>query len=291
MDWQGKEQSDNVEDSRGRAKPALAAGGGVGVIVIMALAYFLGVDPNRVKQVVDPVVNKLQKPAEGGGAGAPPKDGQKEFASVVLGMSEKVWDKLFRENFRKAYEKPRMEIFSEAVNTGCGRAPSSVGPFYCPADKKVYLDPTFFDELEAKLGGSKGDFSKAYVIAHEVGHHVQNLLGYNAMLEQYRKREGENAGIRLELQADYLAGVWAHHAEQQYRIIERGDVESALKTARAIGDNRLQEKGRGWSSPETFNHGTDEQRFKYFSEGLKTGDASQRALDRFFDKSVPPLKL
>jgi predicted metalloprotease len=173
---------------------------------------------------------------------------------------------------------------------GCGTAPSAVGPFYCPADKKLYLDPTFFEELEQKLGGSKAQFSQAYVVAHEVGHHVQNLIGYNRLLDRY-KGEGKNAGIRLELQADYLAGVWANRGQQKFKFIEPGDVKSALTTARAIGDNRIAEKSGGWVSPESFTHGTDEQRVRWFTKGMETGDASKRVLDHFFDPNIDPLKL
>jgi hypothetical protein len=184
-----------------------------------------------------------------------------------------------------------MELFSEGVDSqGCGFAPSSVGPFYCPASKRVFLDPTFFEELRTKLGGSSAEFSQAYVIAHEVGHHVQNLLGYNARLKEYEARERDNAGIRLELQADYLAGVWAHHAREKLRIDQR-DVNEAIKTAKSIGDNRIQEKMRGKSWPESFNHGTDTQRTKYFLEGFETGDASKEALERFFNPRVRPLDL
>jgi len=287
MKWEDQEQSENVEDTRGSRRPAMAAGGGIGVLLIMAVAYFMGIDPNKAKQVVG-ALNGGQQQQQ---VGQPPNDKMKAFSASILGMTEKVWGKLFQENYRQSYEKPRMTLFSDEVNTKCGLAPSAVGPFYCPADKHVYLDPSFFDELETKLGGSKADFSKAYVIAHEVGHHVQNLLGYNSKVDEFKAREGENSGIRLELQADYLAGVWAHHAEKNYRIIEKGDVESALKTARSIGDNRIQEKMRGKAWPESFNHGRDDQRIKYFSEGLKTGDASKAALDRFFSRSVKPLDL
>ncbi len=287
MKWEDQEKSENVEDTRGSRRPAMAAGGGIGVMLIMAVAYFMGIDPNKAKQVVG-ALNGGQQQQQ---AGPPPNDKMLAFSSSILGMTEKVWGKLFPENYRQPYEKPKMKLFEVEVNTKCGLAPSAVGPFYCPADRQVYLDPSFFDELETKLGGSKADFSKAYVIAHEVGHHIQNLLGYNEMVEQFKAREGENSGIRLELQADYLAGVWAHHAEKNYKIIEKGDIESALKTARSIGDNRIQEKMRGKAWPESFNHGRDDQRIKYFSEGLKTGDASKAALDRFFNKDIPPLKL
>lgn len=277
-------ESDNVEDRRGMKKAGLAIGGGAGVIVLI-IAAVLGLDPNKLPIPVG-------GPPPGGGAqkGDPPKDGYKQFASRILGLTEEVWTEQFRANSYGAYKKPKMVLFSEAVDTGgCGSAPSAVGPFYCPADHTVYLDPTFFDELEGKLGGSKAEFSQAYVIGHEVGHHVQNLRGYSERADRARKTARENEfSIRLELQADYLAGVWAHHADKKRKILERGDVEAALKTARSIGDNRLQEKMKGKSWPESFNHGTDKQRYAAFLSGFNSGDASKRRLDAFFDDGETP---
>lgn len=273
-------ESENVSDNRGMGGK-LAIGGGVGGLLIVILGLIFGVDLGG------------KVPAPGGGGdpkGAAPKDGYDKFARKILGMTEEVWAEQFKANGYKSYQKPHMVLFSEGVSTkGCGDAPSSVGPFYCPADKTVYLDPTFFDELEQKLGGSKAEFSQAYVIGHEVGHHVQNLLGYSARTDDKRKTRQENEySIRLELQADYLAGVWAHHADKKYKILESGDVEAALKTAKSIGDNRIQEKMRGRSHPESFNHGTDRQRYTAFSDGLKTGDASKKKLDLYFDESATP---
>ena len=282
MEWEGKETSENVEDTRGMKKTGLIAGGGIGTLVIIALAYFLGVDPKQAQQVVGNL-GQGQKQGEG----VPINDGMKEFAKFVLGSTEKVWTEQFRVNNYGPYEFPKMELFAVQVNTGCGNAPSAVGPFYCPADKKVYLDPTFFDELEQRLGGSKADFSKAYVIAHEVGHHVQNLRGYSELVDRARgTREEKAMSVRLELQADYLAGVWAYHADKKYHILQSGDVESAIKTALAIGDDKLQKKARGWSSPESYTHGTAAQRARFFSEGLKTGDAGKKRLDRFFTDPI-----
>jgi len=278
-------ESGNVEDTRGNKK-TLAIGGGIGAIVIALVAAYLGVDPKLAQKFLGGGAGQQQQ------AGLAPKHGMKEFSEKVLGTTNVVWREQFQQNFGKKYQEPGMVIFSDKVDSGgCGVAPASVGPFYCPASKKLFLDPTFFEELENKLGGSKADFSKAYVIAHEVGHHVQNLLGYNARVEDYRRSEGENAGIRLELQADYLAGVWAHHADRRYRILEKGDVESALKTAKSIGDDRLQKRAKGWTNPESFNHGTSEQRYKFFNQGLKTGDASEAALEHFFNKRIKPLDL
>ncbi len=266
-------ESGNVEDRRGM-KPAVA-GGGIVVVIIGLIAAYFGIDPNVAQQVAGGLANQVQE------HGPPPNDGVKQFSEKVLGSTNAVWKDQFQRHFRRDYEPPTMVLFSIQVDSeGCGVAPSEVGPFYCPRSKKVFVDPTFFDELERKLGGSKAEFSQAYVIAHEVGHHVQNLRGYNTRVKEFERREGKNAGVRLELQADYLAGVWAHHADKKYQILERGDVEHAIKTANAIGDDRLQKKSRGWVSPESFTHGSAAARQRWFSEGLKTGDVSR--LDDFF---------
>lgn len=279
-------ESGNVEDRRGMKTAGIAAGGGGILLVILALVF--GVDPKKL-------IGPGGGPPGAGQKGEPPKDGYKQFADKVLGMTNEVWAEQFKKNNLGTYEKPHMVLFSEAVRTkGCGDAPSAVGPFYCSADHTVYLDPTFFEELEQKLGGSKAEFSQAYVIGHEVGHHVQNQLPnskrtYSDMTNAKRKTAQENEySIRLELQADYLAGVWAHWADKKYKILEGGDVEAALKTARSIGDNRIQEKMGRRSHPESFNHGTDKQRLAAFSDGLKTGDASRAKMDLYFDDVATP---
>ena len=272
-------ESENVEDRRGMKNAGIAAGGGGILLVILGLIF--GVDFGGKNPLGG---------GGGGGGGDPSKVDPKplQFAKKVLGLTEEVWDEQFRA-MGKRYEHPKMVLFTDAVQTGgCGNAPSAVGPFYCPADKTLYLDPTFFDELEDKLKGSKAEFSQAYVIAHEVGHHVQNLLGYSARTDRMRKTPKENEfSLRLELQADYLAGVWAHHANKKHRILEAGDAEAALKSANAIGDDRLQKRA-GFNSPEKYNHGTSKQRMTYFSEGMKTGDASKARLDDFFDEQKVP---
>ncbi|MFM8250989.1 MAG: neutral zinc metallopeptidase [Planctomycetota bacterium] len=285
MRWEGERQSDNLEDRRTRrgAVPTGAALGGVGMLVVLLISSFLGVDPGQVKNLVENVQQQA------GGQGAPNGGGeerelsaqeqrQQAFMGTILAFTEEVWTEQFRAAGQR-YEAPKMVLFADAVNTGCGDAPSSVGPFYCPADKTVYLDPTFFDELERKLGGSAAEFSQAYVVAHEVGHHVQNLLGYSRLVEQKRrtesKAEANRWSVRLELQADYLAGVWAHYGQERFRFIEAGDVESAMKSAQAIGDDRLQKNARGFTSPESYTHGTSAQRTKWFQLGLKTGDLSR----------------
>lgn len=280
MRWQESDGSSNVEDRRGMRSAGMGLGG---LLIILVGAYF-GLDLRGLVGPGGPIPQQQRK------VGQPPKDGYKEFASHILGMTEQVWDAQFREHGLR-YEHPHMVLFSDSVQTGCGNAPSSVGPFYCPADQTVYLDPTFFQELKQTLGGSQAEFSQAYVIGHEVGHHVQNLLGYNNKLKSYERREGKNAGIRLELQADYLAGVWAHYAEKRWQILEPGDVEAALTTAKAIGDDRIQKRSQGWVSPESFTHGSAAQRLKHFRDGLQTGDFSKKKLDTFFDPNVDPLRL
>ena len=273
MKWEGGEQSDNVEDRRGIPRAGLAIGGGGG-IVLLIIALVLGVDPQKLAGPPGGAAN----PGNGGEAAPPKNDRTAQFVKTVLRYTEDVWDEQFAKSGSR-YEKPKLVLFSDAVSTGgCGNAPSAVGPFYCPADRTVYLDPSFFDELEQKLGGSKAEFSQAYVIAHEIGHHVQNLLGYSAKADAARrlgKREGNEASVRLELQADYLAGVWAHYGQEKFKFIEPGDVESALKSANAIGDDRLQKRSQGWTSPESYTHGTSEQRTKWFRDGLQSGDMTK----------------
>jgi predicted metalloprotease len=256
-------ESGNVIDSRGIGGK-LAIGGGAAGIVLAILGLIFGVDLGGGRQAVGP--------------SAPPDQETLTFTKKVLGATEQVWTERFRK-MGKPYRKPQLELFSDRVRTGCGVAPSEVGPFYCPADEKVYIDPSFFNELEQKLGGSKADFSKAYVIAHEVGHHVQKLLGYSERVQAHDNK----ASVRLELQADYLAGVWAHYADRKYRILEPGDVAEAIKTTRSIGDDRLQKRAGGFVHPEKFTHGTAEQRTYFFLHGLKDGDDSKETLDKFFE--------
>ena len=282
MRWQGQGvESGDVEDRR-NMRPVAVGGGIIGVIIVLVGAYF-GVDLRPLAQQVGG--GKMEQ------VGPPANDQTLKFAKAIMGFNNAVWSEQFRQNnYDVAYERPTMVLFAEQVQTGgCGTAPSAVGPFYCPADKKVYLDPTFFNELERSLGGSKAEFSQAYVVAHEVGHHVQNLLGYNALERKLQSREGKNATVRLELQADYLAGVWAHHGQKQYDFIEPGDVEEAIKSAKSIGDDRIQKKSQGWVSPESFTHGSSQARVHWFNDGLKTGDASKRKLDTFFKADLGQL--
>ncbi len=276
MRWKGREQSDNVEDRRGRRLGPGGAGGlGVGALVIAAIVWFMGGDPSALL--------RLLGGGDGAGAvadsssGTAVPDERFDFASVVLKDTEDVWSHLFREAGRR-YQEPRLVVFSGAVQSACGFQSAAVGPFYCPADSQVYLDLEFFAELSRRFGAS-GDFAQAYVIAHEIGHHVQNLLGTSADVARQQQAAGtgdaNDLSVRLELQADFFAGVFAHHAERMKGILESGDVEEALNAAAAIGDDRLQKQSRGYVTPDSFTHGTSAQRVRWFKKGLETGDVAQ----------------
>ena len=284
MQWQGHGQSENVEDRRGMKRSGLAIGsfGGIAIVIIGML---FGVDLRPLVAPGGLLAGRMEQ------AGPPPDDNMAEFAGTMLKFNDDVWTEEFRKNGYGEYQKPTVVLFSRGVDTGCGYAPSAVGPFYCPADRKVYLDPTFFEELQQRLGGSKAAFSQAYVIAHEVGHHVQNLLGYNDKVRQFERSEGKNAGVRLELQADYLAGVWAHQGNRQYKFIESGDIQEAMITAEAIGDDKIQRKTQGQVTPDSFTHGSAAQRKRAFTKGYETGDASPQALDYYFNPRIDPLQL
>ena len=266
-------ESSNVQDNRGMGGKLALGGGGTVVLLILGLIFgqdFLGDNAG------------VPDKAPVGNAGR--DDKTLDFTEKVLGTTEAVWQDEFQK-MGKEYTPPRLELFSDQVRTGCGVAPAAVGPFYCPKDMVVYLDPTFFDELEKKLGGSRAEFSQAYVIAHEVGHHVQKMLGY---MDRRGTIEDNDFSVRLELQADYLAGVWAHAGQKRFNFIETGDVGSAIQSANAIGDDRLQQRSGGFVHPEKFTHGTSAQRVKWFKEGLQTGDATKKKLDHFF--AVPSSK-
>lgn len=277
MRWKGEEQSQNVEDRRAMGGRTMAISGGTLLLVLIGL--FLGVDPKKINQLLGPGPNAVNQNAPGAQRELTEEEKeQKDFVATVLRFTEVVW----KEQFQRAgevYQPPRVVLFSELVETGCGNAPSAVGPFYCPADKTVYLDPTFFEELESNLGGSKAEFSQAYVLAHEIGHHVQNLLGYSEIVDRKRQtlRDAEfnEWSVRLELQADYLAGVWAHYGQKRFHFIEPGDIESAIRSANAIGDDRLQKASKGFTSPEKYTHGTSEQRVQWFKSGLESGNLSR----------------
>lgn len=283
MRWEGGGESGNLEDRRSIGPKTIAAGG-IGAVLLLIVGTLIGVNPD----VLNEIIGNLPGPQveQRGDERQPPREHDRthKFTSTILHFTEEIWTEQFQ-RAGKRYIPPHMVLFSNRVETGCGVAPSSVGPFYCPADKTVYLDPTFFEELEQKLGGSKAEFSQAYVIAHEVGHHVQNLLGYSRIVDQKRrelsKTEFNKWSVRLELQADYLAGVWAHYGQRKFNFIEPGDIDSAIQTANAIGDDRLQKAATGFVSPEKFTHGRSEQRVRWFRRGLETGN--MKMLEKIFE--------
>jgi predicted metalloprotease len=252
--------------------PALV-GGGIGSIILILLVLVLG-GPKAALQLLN-----QQGPPGAAAPGAPGQvaeanDETTQFVKTVLADTEDVWDEQFRAAGRQ-YQRPTLVLFDGEVKSACGFATAAVGPFYCPADEKVYLDTAFFRELETRFR-APGEFAEAYVIAHEIGHHVQNLLGWSDKVQNAQRRVGEQEAnqlsVRLELQADYLAGVWAHHAQEARNILERGDIEAALAAANAIGDDKLQQEARGRVRPDSFTHGTSAQRVRWFKRGLQTGD-------------------
>ena len=274
MLWKGRRESTNVEDRRGIGGGGLAVGGGLGGIVLLVVALLFGVDPRQLME---------QQPAGGPSAGTqtsrsanPQEEELKQFTTVVLAETEDVWNDIFRQNGRQ-YREPTLVLFTEQVRSACGNASAAVGPFYCPGDQKVYIDLTFFRELHSKFR-APGDFAQAYVIAHEIGHHVQQLLGTSGKVSAMQARAGEaqanQLSVRLELQADFYAGVWAHYAQKR-GIIQPGDFEEALRAASAIGDDKLQRESQGYVVPDSFTHGSSEQRARWFRRGLETGDIRQ----------------
>lgn len=274
MRWKGRRGSENVVDRRSAAGPAVVGGGLIGFIVLIAV-MLLGGDPR-------PIMQEMQQaaPAQQGAPAAanPEEDERAQFVSVVLADTEDVWGEVFQQQVGKPYRDPQLIMFRDQVKSACGFQSAATGPFYCPLDSKVYIDLSFFDEMKEKLG-APGDFAQAYVIAHEVGHHVQNLLGISQQVQQLQsqasKEEANELSVRLELQADFYAGVWAHRAQQNWQILEEGDIEEALRAATAIGDDRLQMQSRGMVVPESFTHGSSEQRVRWFVRGLKSGDISK----------------
>ena len=270
MRW-GSGRSSNIEDRRGMGMGKLA-GGGIGTIVIALIAMYFGVDPSVVLNQANNIAPEQQTQTQF----SPEEERQKEFMSVVLADTEDVWGSLFG-NAGKTYEQPKLVLFSGAVQSGCGAAQSAMGPFYCPADRKMYLDMSFFNELSKRLD-APGDFAQAYVVAHEVGHHVQNLMGIAERVHSAQQGGGREANalqVRMELQADCFAGVWAYHANKKRQILEPGDTEEALAAASGVGDDRLQQKSRGYVVPESFTHGSSAQRMRWFTAGMQHGDPAQ----------------
>ncbi len=280
MKWEGGRKSDNVNDQRGAGGGGMRLGvgrlgiGGVAVVVVLSL--LMGKDPIQMLGLVGQMTGGAPVPTEQ--QAAPVNDRDSDFVRVILGSTEDVWNTQFNAAER-SYVPPKLVIFSGSVQTACGGATSASGPFYCPGDQQVYLDTSFFDEMKSRLGGG-GDFANAYVIAHEVGHHIQTLLGYSKNLDAARAQGESVAGdegpsVRLELQADCLAGIWAHDAQQQMKWLEVGDVEQALSTASAIGDDRLQKQSQGTVVPDSFTHGSSAQRVKWFKTGFETGSVAK----------------
>jgi len=282
MLWKGRRESGNVEDLRGRsAGPGtmrLAGGGGAVTIVIIVIALLMGKNPLALLDQLNTGGGGFGESAQVQQADQPidPKQQPlKDFVSVVLADTEDVWGALFQQQFNRAYPQPKLVLFSGAVQSACGSASSASGPFYCPGDQKLYIDLTFYEELKSRFR-APGDFAMAYVVAHEVGHHVQHVLGITDRVG----RDDNEASVRLELQADYLAGVWAYHAQKMKNIIEQGDVEEALNAANAIGDDTLQRQSSGRVVPDSFTHGTSAQRVRWFKKGFTTGDI--RGMDQLF---------
>lgn len=274
MRWKGERQSDNVEDRRGMSvSRGVKVGGigGLGLVVLVVVGLFLGIDPAVMLQVGD----SFQSPPASVQPGVSPAldDEDSRFVAVVLAETEDVWNDVFSKAGRR-YQEPKLVLFSGAVDSACGLAASAVGPFYCPADQKVYLDLVFFDELHTRFGAS-GDFARAYVIAHEIGHHVQTQLGILQQVSQIQSRVGtperNKLSVMLELQADCLAGMWAHHAQKNRDILEAGDLEEGLNAASAVGDDRIQKNTREYVVPDGFTHGSSTQRVRWFRRGFEQG--------------------
>lgn len=287
MKWEGRRQSSNVDDRRGiSSKGGLLAGGGIVGIIVVLLQLFGGETGQQVASVVNQVAGgkqtqqteRVELTAEQKKIG--------EFTATVLADTEDVWEKVFAENRLGTYEKPTLVLFTASVNTGCGQASSSVGPFYCPADHKLYMDMDFFEELKTRFGAKGGDFAIAYVMAHEVGHHIQTLLGTSQQVRRQQQGLSQAAAnkwsVAQELQADFYAGVWAHH-NQKYLDVD--DIDEALSAANAVGDDAIQKRMQGHVVPDSFTHGTSEQRKYWFTKGYKTGDINEGNIKTIYEQT------
>jgi hypothetical protein len=282
MRWEGRRESKNVEDRRGVGGPVLV-GGGLITLLLMVAMMFLGFDPQQVAQIVPDLAGPQQQaPAK------PINDEMTKMVKVVLADNEDVWSRLFPKHFRGRYAPPTLVLFTGRVQSACGMASAAAGPFYCPLDKKVYIDLAFYDELKRRFG-APGDFAQAYVIAHEIGHHVQNQLGISnqvqSMQPRLSDRDYNKLSVRMELQADFLAGVWAHHVARYAGILDEEDIREAVNAAAAIGDDRIQKQSQGYVVPDAFTHGTSEQRVRWFLYGLKTGNPE--LMERAFEVDEP----
>lgn len=279
MQWVNRRQSQNVEDQRGGSRGGVAVGGGITTLLVALAVYLMGGDPQAVieqasrepgRSIPHGQSSRQMNPANG------QSDDLKQFVSVVLADTEDVWSEILRQKGRR-YKEPKLVLFSDQVRSACGIAGASTGPFYCPADQKLYIDLSFYRQLKTRYG-APGDFAQAYVIAHEVGHHIQELAGtadkVQSLRSQMGKAEANRLLVRLELQADFYAGVWAHYAQKR-GVLEPGDIEEAMRAASAIGDDRLQQQSQGYIVPDSFTHGTSEQRARWFQRGLESGDITQ----------------
>lgn len=270
MKWRGRRKSSNVEDRRGSSTGKIAAGGGIIAVIFIAIQLFTGGDAgeilNQLQQQQAPAGEERELTSEEIELG--------DYSAIVLADTEDVWNRLFEQE-GSDYPEPGMVLFSDAVNTGCGGASSAAGPFYCPADEKVYMDLRFFEELRNRFGAKEGDFAIAYVIAHEVGHHVQTVLGTSGKVRQLQQdsnqEEANELSVALELQADFYAGIWAHYNK---KYLQEGDIEEALSAASAVGDDAIQKRTTGRVVPDAFTHGTSRQRMEWFLKGYQTGDLS-----------------
>lgn len=283
MRWEGGRRSGNIEDRRGRGLGGAGVKvGGLGMVVIFVLALLLGVNPLQLMDMMGgaPAPTQVSVPPSAPG-GARPADPAADFVSVILADTEDTWSQIFAQGGAR-YQPPKLVLFEQATRSACGLGQAAMGPFYCPADGKVYLDLSFFRELDRRFG-APGDFAQAYVVAHEVGHHVQNLLGIapkvHELMQRVSREQANELSVRLELQADCLAGVWAHHAHRQRQLLEAGDIEEGLRAAAAIGDDTIQRRTQGHIVPEAWTHGSSEQRVRWFRRGMITGQVN--ACDTF----------
>lgn len=283
MKWRGRRQSSNVEDRRGSGGGRRITGGkggkfGIGTIVIIAVMYFMGASPTDIISQLVGGSSQTQTTQQSGSTQLSKKDKELgQFVSVVLQDTEDVWNKIFREQYNTDYPEPTLVLFTGSVQSACGTGSAAMGPFYCSGDDRLYIDLSFYQELKNKFN-APGDFAMAYVVAHEVAHHIQNKMGITTKVHKAKRKlseaEGNKLSVKLELQADFLAGVWAHYAQGK-GLLDAGDIDEALTAAHAIGDDAIQKKARGYVVPDSFTHGTSEQRMYWFKKGLRTGDIRQ----------------
>jgi predicted metalloprotease len=283
MRWEDFRSSSNVEDRRGMGLPGGAGGLGIGTIVILGLVgWALGIDPRILIGGAEMMTGGGSGYQQQQGRQGAPQDEAGRFAAAILGNTEDVWNTVLPQQANRQYQAPKLVLFSDATRSGCGGAQSAMGPFYCPLDQTVYIDLSFFEEMQRRFRAG-GDFANAYVLAHEVGHHVENQLGILPRVQERQQQvgraEANQLSVRVELMADCLAGVWAHHSNQRWQSLEQGDIEEAIRAAEAIGDDRLQKQSQGRVVPDSFTHGSSEQRMRWLTTGLKTGQV--QACDTF----------